>query len=106
LFTRTVIDIMLYLNENCRFYNYYGPAECTEAAIVHLVTKDDFIYPSVPLGRPIPNVHVYLRDEYLQHIIPGMHIGEIVIGGIMLYSMSKLFHFWKLNEINLFVCVL
>jgi non-ribosomal peptide synthetase component F len=81
------MDIMPYLNEKCHLYNYYGPAECTEAAIVHLVTKDDFVYQSVPLGRPMANVHIYLLDEYLQRVIPGIHIGEIVIGGRMLYSM-------------------
>jgi non-ribosomal peptide synthetase component F len=79
---------MPYLNENCRFYNYYGPAECTESAIVHLVAKDDFVHPSVPLGRPMTNIHVYLLDEYLQPVIPGIHIGEIVIGGMIPYSTS------------------
>ncbi len=81
LFTRTVFDIIPYLNKNCHIYNFYGPAECTEAAIGHLVTKDDVIYSSVSLGQPMANVRVHLVDEYLQPVIPGMHIGEIVIGG-------------------------
>ncbi len=85
MFTRTVTGIMPYLNENCRVYNYYGPAECTEAVIEHLVTKDDFAYRSVPLGRPMANVRVYLVDEYLQPVIPGIHVGELVIGGMCFY---------------------
>jgi len=83
LFTRTVIDIRCYLNENCRLYNYYGPAECTEAAIEHLVTKDDLAYRTVPIGRPMSNVRIYLVDEYLQPVIPGIHVGEIVSGGMI-----------------------
>jgi non-ribosomal peptide synthetase component F len=78
---------MPYLNEKCRLYNYYGPTECTDSAIVHLVTKYDFVHQSVSLGRPMANVHIYLLDEYLQRVIPGTHIGEIVIGARMLYSM-------------------
>jgi non-ribosomal peptide synthetase component F len=85
LFTRTVTDIMPYLSENCRFYNCYGPAECTEGATLHLVTNDDLLYRSVPLGRPMSNVHIHLLDEYLQPVIPGIHIGEIVIGGMISY---------------------
>jgi non-ribosomal peptide synthetase component F len=35
----------------------------------------------LPIGRPIPNVQIHLVDEYLQPTIPGVHSGEIVIGG-------------------------
>ncbi len=98
MFTRTVTDIMPYLNEQCRVYNYYGPAECTESAIEHLITKDDFTNRSVPLGRPMANARVYLLDEYLQLVIPGVHVGEIVIGGMIFFFNDKANHFRKYYE--------
>ena len=81
LFASTVVDIRRYLKKNCRIYNYYGPTECTEAAIEYLITEDDLVNRSVPLGRPMTNVHIYLFDKFLQHVVPNMHVGEIVIGG-------------------------
>ncbi|CAF3000408.1 unnamed protein product, partial [Rotaria sp. Silwood2] len=74
-------DLLSYVNEHCRFYNYYGPAECTEAAIEYRVTGVEGAQKYVPIGRPMSNVHVYLLDEYGQPVIPGMQQGEIVIGG-------------------------
>jgi non-ribosomal peptide synthetase component F len=81
LFTRTIVDVGPYLSEHCCIYNYYGPAECTEAVIEHLISPDDLDRMSIPLGRPMANVHIYLLDDHLQPVIPGIHIGEIFIAG-------------------------
>ncbi|CAF4030005.1 unnamed protein product, partial [Adineta steineri] len=81
LFVSTVVDIQRYLKNNCRIYNYYGPTECTEAAVEHLITEDDLARGSIPLGQPMANVYIYVVDKYLQLIVPGMHMGEIIIGG-------------------------
>ncbi|CAF1551551.1 unnamed protein product, partial [Adineta steineri] len=55
--------------------------ECTEAAVEHLITEDDLARGSIPLGQPMANVYIYVVDKYLQLIVPGMHMGEIIIGG-------------------------
>lgn len=60
--------------------NNYGPTECT------VVTTSGSISPaasntSLPsIGRPIDNVQVYVVDEQLQSVPPGV-AGELLIGG-------------------------
>jgi amino acid adenylation domain-containing protein len=60
--------------------NNYGPTECT------VVTTSGAISPgasttSLPgIGRPIDNVQVYVVDEQLQPVPPGV-AGELLIGG-------------------------
>jgi amino acid adenylation domain-containing protein len=60
--------------------NNYGPTECT------VVTTSGTVSPaasttSLPaIGRPIDNVQVYVVDEQLQPVPPGV-AGELVIGG-------------------------
>jgi len=74
-------NILNFLNKNCRFYYYYGCTECTGTATqcIYESNKDDTEL--LPIGRPLPNVHIYLLDEYFQPVIPGVQTGEIAIGG-------------------------
>ncbi len=69
---------------NCRaeVVNTYGPTECTDICAFHRLHRgnlDDF--PFVPLGRPIPNVQITIRDEALE-ILPDGEIGELCISGV------------------------
>ncbi|MFV2098683.1 amino acid adenylation domain-containing protein, partial [Micromonospora sp. LOL_014] len=57
-------------------HNTYGPAEAT----VDAVYADVGAYPSPVLGRPYGNVRVYLVDDGLALVPPGV-VGEIVLGG-------------------------
>lgn len=60
-----------------RFYNMYGPTECTIDATIGLIGEHD----ATPhIGRPIANAQVYLLDEYGQ-AVPRGTVGEIHIGG-------------------------
>ncbi|CAF1463246.1 unnamed protein product, partial [Adineta steineri] len=86
LFVGTVVDIQRYLKNNCQIYNYYGPTECTEAAVEHLIKEDDLARGSIPLGQPMTNIYIYVVDKYFQPIIPGMHMGEIIIGGAGVFA--------------------
>ncbi len=70
-----------FVDEHCRFYNCYGRTECSGTAIQYMTSGDSIEAGVLPIGRPIPNVHIYLVDEYLQSTIPGVQTGEIVIGG-------------------------
>jgi amino acid adenylation domain-containing protein len=58
-----------------RFFNVYGPTECTVDATAGEVRGSQ---PS--LGRPIPNVQVYVLDDQLEPVPPGID-GELYIGG-------------------------
>ncbi|MBK5560191.1 amino acid adenylation domain-containing protein [Pseudomonas sp. TH05] len=60
-------------------YNLYGP---TEAAIdvTHWTCIDEG-GDSVPIGRPIANLHTYVLDAELQPVVPGV-AGELYLGGV------------------------
>ncbi len=64
-------------SQSSRFYNLYGPTECTvdaTAAAVHLLPDQPLI------GRPMANVQLYILDEQLQPVPIGTP-GELYIGG-------------------------
>ncbi len=59
------------------FYNMYGPTECT----VDATTACARLAPGHPtIGRPLPNVSVYVLDRYMQLLPIGVP-GELYIGG-------------------------
>ncbi|MGH8076259.1 MAG: amino acid adenylation domain-containing protein, partial [Lysobacter sp.] len=60
-----------------RFYNMYGPTECTIDATIGRIGEHD---ETPHIGRPIANAQVYLLDEYGQ-AVPRGTVGEIYIGG-------------------------
>ncbi len=69
---------------NCRaeIVTTYGPTECTDICAFHRLHRgnlDD--HPFVPLGREIPNVRVFIRDE-AQVPLPDGAVGELCIGGV------------------------
>ena len=65
-----------------RFYNAYGPTECSVCATIHEYSpsqgKGD-----VPIGLPIDNCEVYVLNDQLKEV-PFGEIGEIYISGICL----------------------
>ncbi|MFD2168535.1 amino acid adenylation domain-containing protein [Tumebacillus lipolyticus] len=58
-------------------YNVYGPTENTIDALYCQIKADQ---QGPALGRPIPNVEVYIVDEHLQPVPVGVP-GELLIGG-------------------------
>jgi amino acid adenylation domain-containing protein len=60
-----------------RFYNLYGPTECTVDATVCPIQP---AHTRASLGRPVANARVYLLDPHLRPV-PGGVAGEIYIGG-------------------------
>jgi amino acid adenylation domain-containing protein len=62
-------------DQQTRFFNVYGPTECTVDATWAPVTAE---LPTV--GRPIPNAEIYILDKNLKPV--GIHLaGELHIGG-------------------------
>ena len=62
----------------CRFFNAYGPTETT-ITTTYVEYRDGALPPLI--GRPLPNVRVYLLDQALEPVPVGV-TGELYIGGI------------------------
>jgi len=61
-------------------YNEYGPTEATVWSTVYAIQQPP-ISNSIPIGKPISNMQIYLLDSHL-HSVPVGVIGEVYIGGI------------------------
>jgi amino acid adenylation domain-containing protein len=62
----------------CRFFNAYGPAEATVDS-TYVEYRDGLAPPLI--GRPLPNVRIYILDRALQPVPVGV-AGELYIGGV------------------------
>jgi amino acid adenylation domain-containing protein len=66
------------------FLNGYGPTETTVAASYYLFEKDQSSETqSLPIGRPISNVEIFILDQKLEPAPVGVP-GELHIGGLSL----------------------
>lgn len=70
-----------YWSANRTFYNLYGPTETTIIATWYKTSNfKKGLQPSVPIGRAIPNVSIFILDPYGK-LCPDGAAGEIYIGG-------------------------
>jgi amino acid adenylation domain-containing protein/non-ribosomal peptide synthase protein (TIGR01720 family) len=60
-----------------RMLNGYGPTETTVGATVCELGGDG----RVPIGRPLPNMRVYVLDAALRPVLPGVP-GELYVAGV------------------------
>ncbi|RKH06408.1 amino acid adenylation domain-containing protein, partial [Corallococcus sp. CA053C] len=63
-----------------RLLNSYGPTECTTSATAHELRALPAPGTSVPIGRPLANLQVYVLDEALA-LLPMGEVGEVYLGG-------------------------
>jgi amino acid adenylation domain-containing protein len=63
-----------------RLFNEYGPTETVVGCCVHEVQVSDPRTGSVCIGKPIANTQLYILDENMRPVPPGV-IGELFIGG-------------------------
>ena len=73
-------DVQYYCSR-LRYFNAYGPTECSIGVTCHEVSQPVSV--SVPIGKPVPNVRIYVLDEQGQKVPVGT-VGELHISGINL----------------------
>jgi amino acid adenylation domain-containing protein len=66
--------------KGCRLINGYGPTENTTFTCCHRIEAVDVAGTSIPIGRPIGNTKVYIVDERMEPVPPGVW-GELYAGG-------------------------
>jgi amino acid adenylation domain-containing protein len=69
-----------HVREGVRWLNGYGPTEATITATVYEPSGGDLALSSVPIGRPIANVKLYVVDAH-GGLCPIGATGELWIGG-------------------------
>lgn len=62
------------------FYNEYGPTETTVTCVEWKFDLASFDDNSIPLGKPLANVEIYILDDQLR-LLPIGAKGEICVGG-------------------------
>jgi amino acid adenylation domain-containing protein len=70
-------------SEGCRaeIVNTYGPTECTDICAFYRIKEPrSYLQKNVPVGNPIHNLRLYVLDQNLQPVPPGV-AGELAIGG-------------------------
>ena len=60
--------------------NAYGPTECSDD-VTHQVISDQELDGTVPIGKALPNLRVYILDRQMQLQPIGVR-GEIYVGGV------------------------
>ncbi|MEO3810551.1 amino acid adenylation domain-containing protein [Sphaerisporangium sp. B11E5] len=58
----------------------YGPTETTTFATCFPMTAADLVPDSVPIGRPMDGMRVFVLDEFLRPVLPGV-VGELYVAG-------------------------
>ncbi|MBD3562272.1 AMP-binding protein, partial [Planktothrix sp. FACHB-1355] len=82
--TWKLIDQIRQLSPNCTIFNHYGPTETTVGVTTFPVKNNSHSWAkTVPLGRPLGNIQIYVLDSHLQPVPIGCP-GELYIGGASL----------------------
>ena len=71
-------DLVAKWSSGRRFFNGYGPTECTVCTTMIECTNSK---EAPPIGRPLPNTQVYILDAQKQPVPIGVP-GELYIGGV------------------------
>jgi amino acid adenylation domain-containing protein len=79
------VESLQRLAPGCAILNHYGPTETTVGVLTYRVEEHKHapITSTLPLGRPLANVQIYLLDQHLQPVPMGVE-GELYIGGACL----------------------
>nr|WP_262982590.1 non-ribosomal peptide synthetase [Rhodococcus sp. MTM3W5.2] len=67
------------MNSDLRVVNSYGPTEASDVVSCHPAAVSDVA--TVPIGSPIANLDLYVLDDRLRLVPPGV-AGELYVGGV------------------------
>lgn len=65
---------------NIKMINAYGPTEAADD-ITHFIVNEKIDYNSIPIGRPLQNLNIYIVGDNM-NLCPIGVVGEIVVSGI------------------------
>ncbi|MBC9912781.1 non-ribosomal peptide synthetase [Chitinophaga varians] len=78
------VDFLRSLNPDMKIYNEYGPTEATVGCITETLERTDTdTKGNILIGKPTPNIEVFILDEEKQLMATGL-TGELYIGGTQL----------------------
>lgn len=60
--------------------NSYGPTECTDVVSWHCARRIESPQQVLPIGRPVNSTQVYVLNDFLNPVVPGL-VGEICVAG-------------------------
>ncbi|MEH2333119.1 amino acid adenylation domain-containing protein [Nostoc sp.] len=66
---------------DAQLHNLYGPTEAAVDVTFWQCKNSSTNQKTIPIGRPIANIHIYLLDKYLNPVSVGV-TGELYIGGV------------------------
>ncbi|MFF4118056.1 amino acid adenylation domain-containing protein, partial [Streptomyces sp. NPDC001714] len=76
----TAVRALLEANPGLVVRTTYGPTETTAFTTQLAFTEAGTVPATVPIGVPFENTRLYVLDEFLQPVAPGV-VGELYIGG-------------------------
>ncbi|WP_298510501.1 non-ribosomal peptide synthetase [uncultured Kordia sp.] len=68
------------ISKTSDYYNVYGPTECAICSTSYKITEADKNRESLPIGKPIANMEVFILNKDMQQCPVGVN-GEICIAG-------------------------
>lgn len=74
------IDDVLFYSRNKNYYNAYGPTESSVCCSWFRADPENITRKNIPIGKPVANTEMYILDERLNLVPPGVH-GEICVSG-------------------------
>ncbi len=77
---KTAKDIFESFKGDIEIYNEYGPTETVVGCMIHRYDPEVDNATSVPIGKPADNTQIYVLDNRLEPVPPGV-TGEIYISG-------------------------
>ncbi|QWR77851.1 amino acid adenylation domain-containing protein [Candidatus Magnetomonas plexicatena] len=77
------VGTCLKIAQHSRCFNAYGPTETSVCATIHQISAEHRYAKSIPIGKPIANVYVYVLDADM-NLLPVGAAGEICISGVCL----------------------
>jgi amino acid adenylation domain-containing protein len=78
----SLIERLRSLAPHCSIFNHYGPTESTVGVLTcEVEDRLSDVSATVPCGRPIGNIKIYLLDQYFEPAPVGIP-GEVHIGGL------------------------